>query len=99
MTMRYLNCPQCHLPMYAVPMHGASIDRCAECGGIFLDRGELETLVRAELKSGNTPAMVPVADPVTTGVRREPAAGAASAPPVTGGERKRGFLGQLLDLK
>lgn len=99
MTMRYLNCPQCHLPMYAVPMHGASIDRCAECGGIFLDRGEMETLVRAELESGTKPSVIPVADPVTTGVRREPAAGAGPARAATGGERKRGFLAQLLDLK
>ena len=99
MTMRYLNCPQCHLPMYAVPMHGASIDRCAECGGIFLDRGELEALVRAELESGNMPPVVPVADPATTGVPRAPVAGAAPASAVNGGERKRGFLAQLLDLK
>lgn len=96
MTMRYLNCPQCHLPMYAVPMHGASIDRCAECGGIFLDRGELETLVRAELETGREVEPVAVADPLTTGVRHQSARAGASG----NGEssKRRGFLAQLLDL-
>jgi Zn-finger nucleic acid-binding protein len=27
---------------------GVTIDRCTECGGIFLDRGEFEHLMRAE---------------------------------------------------
>ena len=28
--------------------HGVHVDRCTECGGIFLDRGELERLISAE---------------------------------------------------
>ncbi len=99
MTMRYLTCPQCHLPMYAVPLHGALIDRCAECGGIFLDRGELETLDCTEMESGREPEEAPVADPLTTGVRRD-SASAATPAGTSGpdGQRRRGFLAQLLDL-
>lgn len=29
---------------------GVTVDQCSECRGIFLDRGELERLVDAELK-------------------------------------------------
>ena len=34
--------------MRAIERNGVVIDRCTECGGIFLDRGELERLMRAE---------------------------------------------------
>jgi len=34
---------------------GVTVDQCGECRGIFLDRGELERLVDAELKF-NAPA-------------------------------------------
>ncbi|WP_433163623.1 zf-TFIIB domain-containing protein [Kribbella sp. CA-247076] len=34
---------------------GVTVDQCTECRGIFLDRGELERLVDAELKY-NAPA-------------------------------------------
>lgn len=33
---------------------GVTVDQCGECRGIFLDRGELERLVDAELRY-NTP--------------------------------------------
>ena len=28
--------------------NGVHVDRCTECGGIYLDRGELERLITAE---------------------------------------------------
>jgi Zn-finger nucleic acid-binding protein len=34
--------------MRTVERHGVVFERCEECGGVFLDRGELEQLVRAE---------------------------------------------------
>jgi Zn-finger nucleic acid-binding protein len=37
---------------------GITVDQCGECRGIFLDRGELERLVDAELKY-NAPAAPP----------------------------------------
>lgn len=43
-----LKCPKCVAPMRAIERNGVVIDRCTECGGIFLDRGELERLMRAE---------------------------------------------------
>jgi uncharacterized protein len=46
--MMELRCPKCEGTMRGVERNGVVIDRCAECGGIFLDRGELERLIRAE---------------------------------------------------
>jgi Zn-finger nucleic acid-binding protein len=43
-----LNCPKCNGTMRAYERNGVVIDQCADCRGIFLDRGELERLVDAE---------------------------------------------------
>ena len=43
-----LLCPKCQAPMRVVERNGVTLERCTECGGIFLDRGELERLTRAE---------------------------------------------------
>jgi Zn-finger nucleic acid-binding protein len=47
-TMTELLCPKCHAPMRVMERNGVTLERCTECGGIFLDRGELERLMRAE---------------------------------------------------
>jgi Zn-finger nucleic acid-binding protein len=36
------------------------VDQCSECRGVFLDRGELEHLIDAELKWASAPAAPPV---------------------------------------
>lgn len=43
-----LRCPKCDAPMRMYERSGVHVDRCTECGGIFLDRGELDRLVTAE---------------------------------------------------
>lgn len=43
-----LACPKDGSPMRSYERSGVVIDRCTECGGIFLDRGELERLTDAE---------------------------------------------------
>ena len=43
-----LACPKDQSPMRTYERNGVTIDRCTECGGIFLDRGELERLMDAE---------------------------------------------------
>lgn len=42
MTTSELTCPKCQAPMRTIERSGIIIDRCSECGGMFLDRGELE---------------------------------------------------------
>jgi Zn-finger nucleic acid-binding protein len=34
--------------MRSIERNGVTIERCNECGGVFLDRGELEHLTQAE---------------------------------------------------
>lgn len=43
-----LRCPKCEAPMRTYERNGVHVERCTECGGIFLDRGELERLITAE---------------------------------------------------
>ncbi len=63
-----MKCPKCQGEMRSYERNGIHIDQCAECRGIFLDRGELEHLINAE----NTWAAAPV---------QQPAPAAAPAPP------------------
>jgi Zn-finger nucleic acid-binding protein len=44
-----LVCPKCHGAMRTYERSGVHVDQCGDCRGIFLDRGELERLVDAEL--------------------------------------------------
>ena len=43
-----LICPKCQGLMRTYERSGVTVDQCADCRGIFLDRGELERLVDAE---------------------------------------------------
>ncbi len=54
--MSDLTCPKCHSQMRQYERNGVYVDQCAECRGIFLDRGELERLIDAEASwSAGTP--------------------------------------------
>jgi len=39
-------CPDCRLPLVGFQLGPVEIDRCVECGGTWLDAGELEAIVR-----------------------------------------------------
>src|SRR6201999_1980134 len=41
-------CPKCQNNMRTVDRQGIHIDQCDGCRGIFLDRGELESILNAE---------------------------------------------------
>ncbi len=43
-----LSCPKCAGDMRNYERNGVHIDQCADCRGIFLDRGELDKLIDAE---------------------------------------------------
>lgn len=45
-----LTCPKCQGSMRNYERNDVRIDQCSECRGIFLDRGELESLIDAESK-------------------------------------------------
>lgn len=46
--MTTLTCPKCASDMRSYERNGVLVDQCTGCGGLFLDRGELEKLVAAE---------------------------------------------------
>ena len=46
--MSTLLCPKCQSTMRSYERSGVTVDRCSECGGLFLDRGEVERLVELE---------------------------------------------------
>lgn len=46
--MSTLTCPKCQAPMRTYERNRVHVDQCTGCGGIFLDRGELEALTAAE---------------------------------------------------
>ena len=45
MSTQQLICPKCRGDMKSYERSGIVIDQCADCRGIFLDRGELERFV------------------------------------------------------
>ena len=47
----WLRCAKCGNLMETKPFRGVEIERCPDCGGVFLDRGELEKLA-GEDRSG-----------------------------------------------
>jgi uncharacterized protein len=56
--METLTCPKCQGSMRTYERSGVTVDQCSECRGIFLDRGELEKLVDAEV-AFNGPSAAP----------------------------------------
>ena len=43
-----MTCPKCGGEMRRYERNGVDVDQCADCRGIFLDKGELERLTEAE---------------------------------------------------
>lgn len=47
-------CPKCSADMAPLRRNGVVIERCTDCGGVFLDRGELEKIMAGERRSIET---------------------------------------------
>ena len=47
-TAGMINCPRCESEMNELIVEHVKVDRCTGCGGVFLDKGELEILTHAE---------------------------------------------------
>ncbi len=54
--MAELVCPKCQSAMSSLDRSGVTLERCNQCGGIFLDNGELERIEAAEAAGSSTPA-------------------------------------------
>jgi hypothetical protein len=44
----YMKCPKCGANLTTETFHGIQIDRCPDCLGIWLDDGEIATLMKAD---------------------------------------------------
>jgi len=51
--MTPLDCPVCRAPFREVLTDGVLIDVCSRCSGVWLDRGELEELLRRRRQAEN----------------------------------------------
>jgi hypothetical protein len=45
-TGSVLHCPKCPGRLETYTFHDFVLDRCHECGGVWMDRGELEGVIR-----------------------------------------------------
>lgn len=97
-----LMCPKCQGEMRGYERNGVTVDQCADCRGLFLDRGELEKLIDAE-GAWSAASATPAAPP-------PPAAPAYQPPPQQYGQpqqysyggrpyykKKKSFLSELFD--
>ena len=46
--LHWMRCPKCGQELEEIVFRDVSIDRCTTCGGVFLDKGELEHLAGGE---------------------------------------------------
>ena len=76
-----MQCPQCKVNLVMTDRQGIEIDYCAQCRGVWLDRGELDKLIER-----NAPS--PDARDWQSSSARER---------MPGGRKRRGLLGELFD--
>jgi len=46
--LHWMRCPKCGMDMEQMSYQGVEIDKCLDCGGIYLDAGELEAILGKE---------------------------------------------------
>ena len=51
-----MKCPRCHKPLAILELNKVEIDHCLECGGVWLDTGELELLIGSPIEIRFEPA-------------------------------------------
>lgn len=49
--LHYMHCPKCGMQLKDSLLNGVLIDRCDDCGGIWLDKGELDKLRKSSEKN------------------------------------------------
>ena len=45
-----INCPRCNIPMRQITRENITIDVCKECEGMWLDKGEINDLIKLNQK-------------------------------------------------
>ena len=99
--MSTLTCPKCASEMRTYERNQVHVDQCTGCGGLFLDRGELEALVNAEnawhqqqQQPPPAPAPQQPAYPAQGGPYAQPAAQSYGQAPRYSSSPGKGYYGQ-----
>ena len=50
--LHYMRCPKCGMELSEIEFREVKIDKCASCGGVWLDDGELDQLAAQEPEDG-----------------------------------------------
>ena len=58
--LHHMHCPKCGFTLQSIVFRTQTIEKCLNCGGSFLDAGELEALVKAEDKHGVVGALLDI---------------------------------------
>ncbi len=46
--LHYMCCPKCGMQLAEINFNGVMVDKCTNCGGVWLDAGELERVAKLE---------------------------------------------------
>ena len=46
--LHYMKCPKCGMELLSLDYKGITVDRCSGCEGIYLDKGELESILKLD---------------------------------------------------
>ncbi len=49
-ALHHMRCPKCGMQMHEVRLRGLEVDVCFACGGVFLDRGEIDVIAAPRQK-------------------------------------------------
>lgn len=49
-ALHFMHCPKCGMEMHEVKLRGLDVDLCFACGGVFLERSEIDVIARPEQK-------------------------------------------------
>jgi uncharacterized protein len=48
--LHFMHCPKCGMKMQEIRFRGLDVDACFSCGGIFLDKGEIDVIAHPQQK-------------------------------------------------
>ena len=48
--LHWMRCPKCGMELHEIDFRGVDVDVCFHCNGVFLDQGELSTIVKDTTK-------------------------------------------------
>lgn len=49
-ALHHMRCPKCGMPMHQVRLRQIDVDVCFACGGVFLDRGDIDVIAAPQQK-------------------------------------------------